>query len=125
MTASAIPCDARQASIGGVWRSAANGDALALENPFDGTPLACIAAVVPAFFGTRVVALNPVAGETPLLKAFMGEDTPDRCAKFVAPILIGCFSTPEDLANAACFLCRDAASMTTGAAMEVGGGRCV
>lgn len=43
MTASAIPCDARQAAIGGVWRSAANGDRLALENPFDGTPLARIA----------------------------------------------------------------------------------
>jgi 3-oxoacyl-[acyl-carrier protein] reductase len=34
-------------------------------------------AVELAPFGIRVNALNPVAGETPLLKTFMGEDTPE------------------------------------------------
>lgn len=75
--------------------------------------------------GVRVNAINPVAGETPLLKSFMGEDTPDIRAKFLSSIPIGRFSTPEDMGNAACFLCSDEASMITGVAMEVDGGRCI
>lgn len=75
--------------------------------------------------GVRVNALNPVAGETPLLKSFMGEDTPEIRAKFLSTIPIGRFSQPEDLGNAACFLCSDEASMITGVAMEVDGGRCI
>ncbi len=75
--------------------------------------------------GIRVNALNPVAGETPLLKSFMGEDTPEIRAKFLATIPLGRFSQPEDLGNAACFLCSDEASMITGVAMEVDGGRCI
>jgi 3-oxoacyl-[acyl-carrier protein] reductase len=75
--------------------------------------------------GVRVNALCPVAGETPLLKSFMGEDTPEMRAKFLSTIPIGRFSTPEDLGNAACYLCSDEASMITGVAMEVDGGRCI
>ncbi|SOE17051.1 3-oxoacyl-[acyl-carrier protein] reductase [Hoeflea halophila] len=75
--------------------------------------------------GVRVNAINPVAGETPLLKSFMGEDTPEIRAKFLSTIPLGRFSTPEDMANAACFLCSDEASMITGVAMEVDGGRCI
>ena len=75
--------------------------------------------------GVRVNAINPVAGETPLLKTFMGEDTPEIRAKFISTIPIGRFSTPEDMGNAACFLCSDEASMITGVAMEVDGGRCI
>ena len=82
-------------------------------------------AVELAPFGIRVNALNPVAGETPLLKSFMGEDTPEIRAKFLATIPLGRFSTPQDMGNAACFLCSDEASMITGVAMEVDGGRCV
>jgi len=82
-------------------------------------------AVELAPFGIRVVALNPVAGETPMLKTFMGEDTPAMRAKFLATIPLGRFSTPEDLGNAACYLCSDEASMITGVAMEVDGGRCI
>lgn len=82
-------------------------------------------AVELAPFGIRVNALNPVAGETPLLKTFMGEDTPQTRAKFLSTIPIGRFSTPEDLGNAACFLCSDEASMITGVCMEVDGGRCI
>ena len=84
---------------------------------------ACAVELAP--FGIRVNALNPVAGETPLLKTFMGEDTPEMRAKFLATIPIGRFSTPEDLGNAACFLCSDEASMITGVCMEVDGGRCI
>lgn len=75
--------------------------------------------------GIRVNALCPVAGETPLLKSFLGEDTPEMRAKFLATIPIGRFSTPEDLGNAACFLASDEAAMITGVAMEVDGGRCI
>ncbi|MCA0963542.1 SDR family oxidoreductase [Salipiger bermudensis] len=75
--------------------------------------------------GVRVNALNPVAGDTPLLARFMGEDTPEMRAKFLSTIPIGRFSTPEDLANAALFLCSDEASMVTGVCMEVDGGRCI
>ena len=82
-------------------------------------------AVELASFGICVNALNPVAGETPLLKTFMGENAPEVRAKFLATIPRGRFSTPEDRGNAACFLCGDEASMITGVAMEVGGGRCI
>ena len=75
--------------------------------------------------GVRVNAINPVAGETPLLKMFMGEDTPEVRAKFLSTIPMGRFSTPEDMGNAACYLCSDEASMVTGVCMEVDGGRCI
>jgi 3-oxoacyl-[acyl-carrier protein] reductase len=75
--------------------------------------------------GVRVNALCPVAGETPLLASFMGGDTPEKRAKFLSTIPLGRFSTPEDLGNAACYLCSDEASMITGVAMEVDGGRCI
>jgi 3-oxoacyl-[acyl-carrier protein] reductase len=76
-------------------------------------------------FGVRVNALNPVAGDTPLLRSFMGEDTPEMRAKFLATIPMGRFSTPEDLANAALFLCSDEASLITGVGLQVDGGRCI
>lgn len=82
-------------------------------------------AVELAPFGIRVNALCPVAGETPLLASFMGEDTPEMRTKFLSTIPIGRFSTPEDMGNAACYLCADEASMITGVAMEVDGGRCI
>ena len=75
--------------------------------------------------GIRVNALNPVAGETPLLASFMGEDTPEMRSKFLSTIPLGRFSTPEDMGNAAAFLCSDEASMITGVCMEVDGGRCI
>jgi len=75
--------------------------------------------------GIRVNALNPVAGETPLLKTFMGEDTPEVREKFLSTIPLGRFSQPEDMGHAAVYLCSDEASMVTGVAMEIDGGRCV
>ncbi|MEL6885436.1 MAG: glucose 1-dehydrogenase [Pseudomonadota bacterium] len=82
-------------------------------------------AVELAAHGVRVNAINPVAGETPLLKSFMGEDTPEIRAKFLSTIPLGRFSTPQDMGAAATFLCSDAASMITGVALEVDGGRCI
>jgi 3-oxoacyl-[acyl-carrier protein] reductase len=82
-------------------------------------------AVELAPFGVRVNALNPVASETPLLATFMGEDTPETRARFLATIPLGRFATPEDIGHAATYLCSDAASMVTGVALEVDGGRCI
>jgi 3-oxoacyl-[acyl-carrier protein] reductase len=75
--------------------------------------------------GIRVNAVNPVAGETPLLPTFMGEDTPEMRAKFLSTIPMGRLSTPQDIANAALYLASDEASMVTGVCMLVDGGRCI
>ena len=73
----------------------------------------------------RVNVVNPVAGETPLLAEFMGSDTPEMRAKFVASIPLGRFSKPVDIANACLYLASDEAEFITGACIEVDGGRCV
>lgn len=111
------------ASTGGVsprpnltWYNASKGWAITATQAM---------AVELAPFGIRVNAINPVAGETPLLKTFMGSDTPEIRAKFLSTIPIGRFSTPEDMGNAAVFLCSDEASMITGVALNVDGGRCI
>ncbi len=82
-------------------------------------------AVELAPFGIRVNALNPVASDTPLLATFMGSDTPETRARFLATIPLGRFATPEDMGHSAAFLCSDEASMITGVALEVDGGRCI
>ena len=76
-------------------------------------------------FKIRVNAINPVAGETGMLHLFMGEDTPEKRAQFVSSIPWGRLSQPQDMANAALFLCSDEADMVTGTCMEVDGGRCI
>ena len=73
----------------------------------------------------RVNVVNPVAGDTPLLAKFMGEDTPEIRAKFAAVIPLGRFSQPRDIANACLYLASDEADFITGACIEVDGGRCV
>jgi 3-oxoacyl-[acyl-carrier protein] reductase len=73
----------------------------------------------------RVCALAPVAGDTPLLPAFMGGDTPELRAKFIASVPLGRLSVPQDIANAALYLASDEASFITGVVLEVDGGRCV
>jgi 3-oxoacyl-[acyl-carrier protein] reductase len=75
--------------------------------------------------GVRVNAINPVAGDTPLLATFMGGDTPERRASIVSTIPLGRLSTPEDIGAAAAFLCSDDAALVTGVALEVDGGRCL
>ena len=82
-------------------------------------------AVELAPFGIRVNAVNPVASETPLLASFMGEDTPEMRQKFLSTIPLGRFAQPRDIANAACYLSSDEASMVTGVCMQVDGGRCI
>tara|TARA_B100001248_G_C27377180_1_gene454919 strand:- start:234 stop:974 length:741 start_codon:yes stop_codon:yes gene_type:complete len=76
-------------------------------------------------YKVRVNAIAPVAGVTPLLKSFMGGNTKKKKDAFLATIPIGRFSTPQDMGNAACFLCSDEANMITGTILEVDGGRCI
>jgi 3-oxoacyl-[acyl-carrier protein] reductase len=73
----------------------------------------------------RVNALCPVAGDTPLLPSFMGGDTPELRAKFLASIPMGRFSTPRDIADAALYLASDEGAFITGVALEIDGGRCI
>jgi 3-oxoacyl-[acyl-carrier protein] reductase len=74
----------------------------------------------------RVCALNPVAGDTPMLADFMGGvDTPELRQKFIATIPMGRLSTPADMAHAAVFLADPASNFLTGVCLEVDGGRCV
>lgn len=74
----------------------------------------------------RVCAINPVIGETALLESFMGgPDTEEMRASFIAGIPLGRMSTPQDIANAALYLCSDEADFITGVCMEVDGGRAI
>jgi 3-oxoacyl-[acyl-carrier protein] reductase len=70
----------------------------------------------------RVNALCPVAGDTPLLPSFLGQNTREA---FEATVPLGRLSTPEDIARAALYLASDDAEFITGVALEIDGGRCV
>ena len=76
-------------------------------------------------YNVRVNAIAPVAGLTPLLKSFMGGNSRKKKQSFLSTIPIGRFSTPQDMGNAASFLCSDEATMITGVVLEVDGGRCI
>lgn len=73
----------------------------------------------------RVNALNPVAGDTPLLATFLGEDTPENREAFRASVPLGRLSTPADIAAGVVFLASDAAELITGVCLEIDGGRCI
>src|SRR5439155_146616 len=73
--------------------------------------------------GVRVVAIAPVATETPMLATFMGKKEVDAegMARYVATVPLGRLNRPEDIAHAAVFLASDEAAMITGACLEVAG----
>ncbi len=74
----------------------------------------------------RVNAVNPVAGETPLLSQFLpDDDTPETRQKFIDTIPLGRLSQPLDIARTALFLVSEEAEFITGVCLEVDGGRCV
>jgi 3-oxoacyl-[acyl-carrier protein] reductase len=77
--------------------------------------------------GVRVVAIAPVATETPMLPAFMGKQKIDDegLTRYRGTIPLGRLNQPEDLARAAVFLASDDAAMITGSCLEVDGGRCI
>jgi len=78
-------------------------------------------------YGVRVVAIAPVATETPMLATFMGKKEVDAegMARYIATVPLGRLNKPDDLAHAAVFLASDEAAMITGACLEVDGGRCI
>jgi len=78
-------------------------------------------------FGVRVVAIAPVATETPMLATFMGKREVDEegMTRYRATVPLGRLNLPEDLAKAAVFLASDDAAMITGSCIEVDGGRCI
>ncbi len=75
----------------------------------------------------RVNAINPVAGDTPMLKGFIGSEDPDAMTqgkqRFQDTVPLGRLSTPEDIAYAALYLCSNEASLLTGVCLDVDGGR--
>lgn len=74
----------------------------------------------------RVNAINPVMGETGLLKDFLpGEDSAEVRARIISTIPLGRLSQPMDIARACAFLASDDADFITGVCLEVDGGRCV
>jgi 3-oxoacyl-[acyl-carrier protein] reductase len=73
----------------------------------------------------RVCALAPTIGETALLPAFMGGDSPELREKFRSSVPLGRLSTPQDVANAALFLASGEAEFLPGVVLEVDGGRTI
>jgi 3-oxoacyl-[acyl-carrier protein] reductase len=74
----------------------------------------------------RVLAVNPVAGDTPLLDQFLpGGDSPEARQKFIDTVPLGRLSQPEDIAKTCLFLASDDAEFLTGVCIEVDGGRCI
>ncbi len=74
----------------------------------------------------RVNGLCPVAGETPMLKDFLGEQNPEEShKKFISTVPLGRLAEPKDIANAALYLCSDEADFITGVMLEIDGGRSI
>ena len=76
--------------------------------------------------GVRVVAIAPVATETPMLATFMAKPAVDAegRSRYIATVPLGRLNQPEDLARTAVFLASDDAAMITGSCVLVDGGRC-
>jgi 3-oxoacyl-[acyl-carrier protein] reductase len=71
--------------------------------------------------GIRVNAICPVATDTEMLPQFAADEL--RVEDMLDTIPLGRLAEPTDIAEAALFLASDAASMITGTALEVDGGR--
>jgi 3-oxoacyl-[acyl-carrier protein] reductase len=89
--------------------------------------LASSLAIEFAAFGARVVAIAPVATDTPMLATFMGKKQVDEegMTRYRGTVPLGRLNKPEDLARAALFLASDEAAMVTGSVFPVDGGRCI
>ncbi|XXH01050.1 hypothetical protein Hte_007401 [Hypoxylon texense] len=74
----------------------------------------------------RFNAVSPVVGSTGMTHLFIGKpNTAENRKTFEAVVPLGRGSTPEDVANACCYLASDEAAFITGVNIEVDGGRCV
>jgi 3-oxoacyl-[acyl-carrier protein] reductase len=75
-------------------------------------------------FRIRVVSINPVAVDTPMLHGIAGGQVEGHTLEaYLASIPMGRLNRAEDVANAALYLASDEAFMVTGTAFEVDGGR--
>ncbi len=89
-------------------------------------PMTKALALEVADYGIRVNGICPVAGETPMLKEFLGDDSPtDNHKKFISSVPLGRLALPEDIANASIYLCSEEASFITGVMLEIDGGRTI
>ncbi|MDP6352840.1 MAG: SDR family oxidoreductase [Alphaproteobacteria bacterium] len=74
----------------------------------------------------RVNGLCPVAGDTPMLEEFLGqEDRSEAYGRFVSTVPLGRLCQPRDMGSAALFLASDDSEFITGVMLEVDGGRCI
>ncbi|KAI2627591.1 3-oxoacyl-reductase [Hypoxylon sp. NC1633] len=74
----------------------------------------------------RFNAVSPVIGSTGMTHLFIGKsNTAENRKAFESVVPLGRGSTPEDVANACCYLASDEAAFITGVNIEVDGGRCV
>lgn len=72
----------------------------------------------------RVNALAPLAVETPMLPKFLGQDDSGQAREaFLAGVPMRRLATAADVADAAFFLCSDAARFLTGVVLPIDGGR--
>jgi NAD(P)-dependent dehydrogenase (short-subunit alcohol dehydrogenase family) len=74
--------------------------------------------------GIRLNCLCPCWIDTPMNDLYF-RDKPEEKEKAARLQPVGRLGTPQDVANAALFLCSDEAEMITGTVLEVDGGRCV
>jgi 3-oxoacyl-[acyl-carrier protein] reductase len=75
-------------------------------------------------FKIRVVSINPVAVDTPMLQGIhQGRDPRELQDTYLASIPLGRLNQAEDIARAALYLASDEAFMVTGTAFEIDGGR--
>jgi 3-oxoacyl-[acyl-carrier protein] reductase len=82
-----------------------------------------------ASFKIRVNCINPVAAETPMLAKFIHdkgqeyEKFEEGRQRFISTVPLGRLAEPDDIAYAALYLASDEASLVTGIALDVDGGR--
>ena len=101
---------------------------LALYNATKGAlvPMTKALALEVAEHKIRVNGICPVAGETPMLKEFLGEQDPNKAYEnFKSTIPLGRLAEPNDVANACLFLSSEEANFITGVMLEVDGGRTI
>lgn len=73
----------------------------------------------------RVNAICPAAGETNMLAKFIGGESQELRQDMMDAIPLGRLANPADIAAAAVYLSSEEASLVTGVALEVDGGRCL
>lgn len=89
-------------------------------------PMTKALALEVAEYRIRVNGVCPVAGETPMLKDFLGSANPEENhKKFISTVPLGRLAEPEDVANASLYLCSEEASFITGVMLEIDGGRSI